>query len=94
MTTKVEEIKPPVLSRFTDEQTDHFHKVLQSDAQATTSTVPEPTPSTLMKVSEPQKSHIYDMYEQSFYTTEGDTGPIFMDDLDDEDACENCTFSQ
>ena len=48
------------------------------------STVPEPTPSTLMEVSEPWKSNIYDMYEQSFHTTEKDMGPMFVDDSDKE----------
>ncbi len=82
--TKAEEIKPPTLSRFTDEQMDYFHKILQSDMQATMSTVPEPTPSTSMEVSEPWKSYIYDMYEQSFHATEEDMGTIFMDNFDKE----------
>ena len=59
-------------------------KTLQPDMQATMSTVPEPTLSTLMEVKELWKSHIYDMYEQSFHTTEEDTGPMFVDDLDEE----------
>ncbi len=59
-------------------------KTLQPDMQATMSTAPEPTPSTSMEVTEPQKSHIYDMYEQSFHTTEEDVGPMFMDNSDEE----------
>ena len=59
-------------------------ETLQPDTQATMSTTPEPTPSTSMEVVEPWKSHIYDMYKQSFHATEEDAGPMFMDDLDEE----------
>ncbi len=47
-------------------------------------TAPEPTPSTSMKVTELQRSYIYEMYEQSFHTTEEDAGPMFVDDSDEE----------
>ena len=47
-------------------------------------TAPEPTPSTSMKVTELQRSYIYEMYEQSFHVTEEDVGPMFVDDLDKE----------
>ncbi len=76
-TVKMEEIKPSALSRFTDDQTDYFCKVLQSDTQ-------EPTPSTSMEVTEPQRSHIHEMYEQSFHATEEDMGPMFVDNSDEE----------
>ncbi len=80
----MEEIKPPALSRFSDDQTDHFCKVLQSDKPTNTSTTPEPTPSTSMEVTEPQKSYIHEIYGQSFHATEEEAGPMFMDDLDKE----------
>ncbi len=83
-TAKMEEIKPPTLSRFTDDQTDHFCKVLQSGAPTTMTTAPEPTLSTSMEVTESRRSHIYDMYEQSFHATEEDMGPMFMDNSDKE----------
>ena len=83
-TVKMEEIKPPTLSRFTDDQTDHLCKVLKSGAPTTMTTAPEPTPSTLMEVTELQRSHIHEMYEQSFHATEEDMDPMFMDNLDEE----------
>ena len=39
---------------------------------------------TLMDTAESCKSHIHEMYEQSFHTTEEDTGLMFVDDSDEE----------
>ncbi len=73
----MEEIKPIALSRFTDDQATYLHEVLQADTQ-------EPSPSTSMEITEPRKSHIHEMYKQSFHATEEDVGPMFMDDSDEE----------
>ena len=75
MTT--EEIKPTTLSRFTDDQAAYLCSVLQSDTQ-------ELTLSTPMDSAELSKSHIHKMYKQSFHATEEDTGPMFVDNSDEE----------
>ena len=77
MMATIEEIKPTALSRFTDGQATYLHAVIQSDTQE----LAVPTP---MDSTELRKSHIYEMYEQSFHTTEEDVGPIFVDDSDEE----------
>ncbi len=73
----MEEIKPAALSRFTDDQAAYLHEVLQADTQ-------ELAPSTPMDSTELQKSHIHEMYKQSFHATEEDVGPMFIDDSDEE----------
>ena len=37
-----------------------------------------------MDSTEQCKSHIYEMYKQSFHATEEDAGPMFIDDSDEE----------
>ncbi len=76
-TATTEESKPAALSRFTDDQAACFHVVLQSDT-------PELALPTLMDSTKPHKSHIHEMYEQSFHATEEDMGPMFVDNLDEK----------
>ncbi len=75
MTT--EEIKPASLSTFNEDQATFLCQIVQSDIKELT--VPAP-----MDTTEPCKSHIHEMYEQSFHTTEEDAGPMFIDDSDEE----------
>ena len=37
-----------------------------------------------MDTTDSHKSHIHEMYEQSFHPTEEDSGPMFMDNSDKE----------
>ncbi len=76
-TATMEEIRPASLSRFTDDQAAYLHTVVQSDTK-------ELAVPTLMDTAEWCKSHIHEMYEQSFHATEEDAGPMFIDDSDKE----------
>ncbi len=73
----MEEIRPALLSTFNEDQAAFLHEVVQSDIKELA--VPAP-----MDTTEPHKSHIHEMYKQSFHTTEEDAGPMFIDDSDKE----------
>ncbi len=73
MTT--EEIRPTSLSTFNEDQAAFLRKVVQSDTKELTA---------LMDTTELRKSHIHEMYEQSFHATKEDIGPMFVDNSDKE----------
>ncbi len=73
----MEEISPASLSTFKEDQAAYLCKVVQSDIKELT--VPAP-----MDTTELCKSHIHEMYEQSFHTTKEDAGPMFIDNSDEE----------
>ena len=74
-TATTEEIRPASLSTFNEDQAAFLHQVVQSDIKELT--VPAP-----MDTTEPHKSHIHEMYEQSMQLKK--TGPMFIDDSDEE----------
>ncbi len=76
--------KPPALSMFSDDQINILQDLYQPSAPEVTTVQQEPIPSTSMEVTEPWKSHIYEMYEQSFNITEEEASPMFVDDLDED----------
>ena len=82
----MEEIRPTSLSTFTDDQAAYLRAVMQSDTKELAIPI-------LMDTAELCKSHIHEMYKQSFYTTEEDTGLMFIDDSDEEQTLVKTTPS-
>ncbi len=73
----MEEIRPASLSTFNEDQAAYLREVVQSD-------IKELAVPALMDTTELRKSNIHEMYEQSFHATEEDTGPMFVDNSDEE----------